>query len=753
MSFDIPIKIDPGDSLAKLKDVETELEVTERRGKAAGQAMLGASKAFQSLGEAVRKEQAALQRTNDIHRQLTAQSAPLAQGFAKVAEAIKREQDVLDKIQGPAKRYRDDLQALDSLLAKNAISTSEYADQVARLNQQIEQSPEPKAPTVGGSLMGMAGAGALPGVLLAGGRQVEELVREHEDLEDKYDSLGNKARKFADATRSTNMVIDEQTALASKLHTTADKTIELYDGVRDATDGLNISHREQIRIAQTLAEASLLGGKGVDSAAQAMQNLRVAFEVGAGQGRALSTIFKQFPDLTDHMTESLGLSKDQIIEYAETGKLGYQQVAIALTQHTEKLDVAFSQIKKLNSEQRAEIAETAVVAMGRGVPAMLAQTEAGRIWADTQTKIADGWKSDARPVFMEIAGQLEEQKIKWQRAGEAAAEAFGQKLRSLIDGVARSVGGVSGAVDKLTTSFATDGFYALVKAQDPWFVKPETPEKIKRTAKELDILADIRARLSAERAAKRNSQDFRDEQMFKDYANRGDKQQTESEKDNLKALNTKDEAEANVNQRGTDLILENGEKVKKAQEEMAAKGEEAASRMSEAWATGAGSIAGDLISAFMKGEMSVTEMVERSLQQLAILALQMAATQMGGPAGSFMAAAIGGIGGFATGGSFIVPGGPGPALPRAWSGNDWTVGGAGGTDSKMVSFMATPGERVLVQTPEQQRQSGGGSQVQRMQTIVQLQNDRRDLVAAIGSREGVREVVNIDRQMRQSRRR
>lgn len=48
------------------------------------------------------------------------------------------------------------------------------------------------------------------------------------------------------------------------------------------------------------------------------------------------------------------------------------------------------------------------------------------------------------------------------------------------------------------------------------------------------------------------------------------------------------------------------------------------------------------------------------------------------------------INGFATGGSFV-------------------VGGSGGADSQYVGFMATPGERVTVTTPAQQRSGGGGT--------------------------------------------
>ena len=42
------------------------------------------------------------------------------------------------------------------------------------------------------------------------------------------------------------------------------------------------------------------------------------------------------------------------------------------------------------------------------------------------------------------------------------------------------------------------------------------------------------------------------------------------------------------------------------------------------------------------------------------------------------------------------------------SGGSFTVGGHGGTDSRQIGFMATPGERVTVETPSQQR---GGNQI------------------------------------------
>jgi tape measure domain-containing protein len=47
------------------------------------------------------------------------------------------------------------------------------------------------------------------------------------------------------------------------------------------------------------------------------------------------------------------------------------------------------------------------------------------------------------------------------------------------------------------------------------------------------------------------------------------------------------------------------------------------------------------------------------------------------------------------------------ALPGFKTGGDFTVGGVGGPDSRLVQFKATPGERVSIETPAQQRRNGG----------------------------------------------
>ncbi|TAK45265.1 MAG: hypothetical protein EPO27_10625 [Betaproteobacteria bacterium] len=62
------------------------------------------------------------------------------------------------------------------------------------------------------------------------------------------------------------------------------------------------------------------------------------------------------------------------------------------------------------------------------------------------------------------------------------------------------------------------------------------------------------------------------------------------------------------------------------------------------------------------------------------------------------------------------------------TGGDFTVGGAGGTDSQLVAFRATPGERVSVRTPEQA--DGGVTVIQHINFAVGIRGEVRAELAA-----------------------
>ena len=83
-------------------------------------------------------------------------------------------------------------------------------------------------------------------------------------------------------------------------------------------------------------------------------------------------------------------------------------------------------------------------------------------------------------------------------------------------------------------------------------------------------------------------------------------------------------------------------------------------------------------------------------------------------------------------------------LPGFASGGSFMVAGHGGTDTTPVAFMATPGERVTVETPGPQNGPGAGSPAP---VSIAIHLDERDAARAMETPEGQRVIVKVIKRM------
>lgn len=137
----------------------------------------------------------------------------------------------------------------------------------------------------------------------------------------------------------------------------------------------------------------------------------------------------------------------------------------------------------------------------------------------------------------------------------------------------------------------------------------------------------------------------------------------------------------------------------------------------------------DSIVEFVKtGKFSFKDLADFAIEQFVrIMAQQLIAQIAGGlgggagAGGGFGGVLAGLFGGFANGGSFM-------------------VGGSGTTDSKLVAFRATPGERVDISTPNQQRSAMNGRGGNNFSISVTVQDPRDEMSARRSGKAVAREV-------------
>jgi hypothetical protein len=560
----------------------------------------------------------------------------------------------------------------------------------------------------------MAGAAALGGLRsLAEG--VQNLILEAEALEDRYTKVANHAQKFTTATKDVNLVINEQIKLARDLRTDLTSAMNLYDSVGDAVDELGLSQRQLLDLTRTLGEGATLAGKSFDQAGNIISRFAIATAAGSDGAREMKTLLRDFPQLGNALAEAWETDKAGVISMVASGKKNIQDLADVWIYQSGRIHDQAQSRKRTHEEIRAAVMEEANVMMNRGVPANLAYDEGFKKLSATMAKNPPLGREVAA-VMLEISSTISDQAQEWKRLEDRMIEAsrnmehwisVAKQMPDLEKGIADGLKLASQAAEQMDKerAAAAEKHNRLLKeqlelARAIGLVSLPTPKITQREQLELyrkDLERMVSEEIEAEELAVQAAMDAVDAKIA-------------AERDWVNAVTrAADEAAAK-------------------RLEQVAKDIEAAGQMREAWSRGLGSIAAEFANMAAEGEISVSKLGSA----LAKLALQMAAMRIGGGRGAFLGSFASGLQGFAHGGQFM-------------------VGGSGGTDSQLVAFRASPNERVTVETPQQQRQgtaSSGPSSI-----IVNMQNDRRDVVHGMDSRDGQVALLKLDRRLRRQRRR
>lgn len=727
-TFDIAVRLDPGNAVQEAKRVEESLARTERAAKEMRDAADAASRILKNnLASALHKASGA---------------------FGPLTEAIQREQRLLDMIHGPAQRFKEDLAALNKLHGEGKISAEQHLAALDKLGHRMETMPAtgnpivaqrqqtelaaqtigfssvPQGPTISpeAALGGIAaGLGAL--------KAIDSAVRAWDDMNDRVIELTNSAQKFTSTFRDVNEVLDEQTVLASKLNATVKQTMEAYDAVADATDSLSISLEQQNRLTEILGKDAKLAGRSFSDVGLALQNVKVALTTGGDPAGQLRQLFRDYHDLSIDLQDTLGMTESEIIAAAKNGQLGYEKFIRSLVNGGRNADAEFKKQGKTAREWRAqqnEAFERAQAAGDNWVDSMKRGIDVANGKLKENQKTFGVWYEDLRRKLDDIQDRPDPWFIATDTSvgarvsqGLTLAGIFLDKLNKSHDEAAIA------KAKALREEYEKIG-KALLGGEDP------VAAAMRKRKAEFDAFrADIERTAKAEQEAEK--------QMFADTERSLDAQLKETRERESKSA----------------------EAAARASEDMRKAAEDAAKKSAEAWGQGLGKIGADFISVALDGEQSFGQMAEHMLMDISKLILKMALMKaiqggvsggaIGTGTGSFLTTLAGGLLGGGANGFDYTTSSARLQLPGFATGGDAMVTGRGGIDSQLVMFRATPGESVHVRTPQQRAEAAQGSGGSPRFTVV-LQNDRRDLIEGFDSSDGERVLVKLNRKLGRQRR-
>ena len=417
MTFNLTVSVKTGDSVPEVKAITTELQAATDKAKAFEAAAAKGGKVAAEAFKAAKREVDAL---------LQVGLGPAAAAFSKLTDVLEREARALERIRGPMREHRADLDALDRLYKKGALSALEYETEINRLVKaqgtmhgpvRQEQQEAPKGPGLGAGVGVIMGAAGALGIEAAIGK-VSGLIDGYFRLKDIYIEASNSAIKFADSTHTVDQVLREQIALAGQLHSNYQTTIQLYDAVRDGTDELNVSHGEQIRLLRSLSQSAMLSGKSLESVGGMMSKFSYALASGHIEQRTLRGMMIEMPELAAIWIAKFGGTREAVLRMVKDGRAGVEDLMMSLIdagKPIEALDKNFN--KLINTEAKmkaafetnvelyrsqgdtsnASVAQRAIeIARGQGdtygdpiAKAIQAQRGLNKTWSDLTTDMID----------------------------------------------------------------------------------------------------------------------------------------------------------------------------------------------------------------------------------------------------------------------------------------------------------------------------------------------------------------------------
>lgn len=146
-------------------------------------------------------------------------------------------------------------------------------------------------------------------------------IKQLSDLADSYTNIQNRLRTVTEGQDQLADVTQKLFLIANRTRNSFEGTAELYARVGVASKDLGIRQEQLLAFTESLNQAVSLSGAGAQEAHNGIIQLAQGMASGTLRGQDLRSVLEQIPVVADVIAKSLGVTRGQLRQMGEDGKI------------------------------------------------------------------------------------------------------------------------------------------------------------------------------------------------------------------------------------------------------------------------------------------------------------------------------------------------------------------------------------------------------------------------------------------------
>lgn len=198
-------------------------------------------------------------------------------------------------------------------------------------------------------------------------------------IADQYAGITARLRLMSQSQQEFNAALDQTYLLAQRTSTSFEATASLYGRVAASARDLGMSQAEALRVTEAISQSFQVSGASAGSAAAAITQLSQGLASGVLRGDEFNSVMENAPRLAQAMADALGVTRGELRQMAEEGKLTSETIIGSLLSQAPKIQGEFEKIpmtvgRAMTQVQNAFVQTIGTIDQSIGVNSAIAES-------------------------------------------------------------------------------------------------------------------------------------------------------------------------------------------------------------------------------------------------------------------------------------------------------------------------------------------------------------------------------------------